>query len=377
VLFVAANTIALIVLSVAATRKTAPTPTVAKAFQRIYAELSEEDRATLAQESTHAFMYEPFTQFRERASIGRFVNVDPSGFRLTQHQGPWPPDPRYCNVFLFGSSTTFGYGVADEHTIASYLQELLSAVGLPRAPRVYNFGRGGYYSTQERILFEQLALAGHVPDLAIFIDGPSDLIFAYGDRPILTGGLEQCVDELKREAAPAWRPALAALPLNRALALFRPAAGAGLPSTPAPASSMRPPAHDDPAVAARVIAHYTMNKRLTEGTARAIGVTPVFVWQPIPMYKYDLQYHVHPGSFGAHEYSRFGYPRVAEYVRTHDMGASFVWCADIQEGIAELLYVDQMHYAPALSKRLAACITTSLRERDLLRCTAPRGAPGR
>ena len=52
-----------------------------------------------------------------------------------------------------------------------------------REPRVYNFGRGSYYSSQERILFEQLAVAGHVPDLAVFIDGGSDFVFAHTERP--------------------------------------------------------------------------------------------------------------------------------------------------------------------------------------------------
>lgn len=377
VLFVVANAIALAALSLAARRRGAPLlPVVDRAFERIYANLSEEDRTVLARESAQDFVYEPFTEFRERPSAGRFVNVDPNGFRRTKNQGPWPPDPRYCNVFMFGSSTTFGYGVADEHTIASYLQDLLGAAGLPRQPRVYNFAHGGYYSTQERILFERLVVAGHVPDMAIFVDGPADLIFAYDDEPILTSAIRQCIEAEKHAAVPELRTALAVLPMTRALGLLGVGAQPEQPGAPPAGEPKHPRAYDDPAGAARVIEHYVRNMRLIEGAARAVGTTPAFVWQPSPTYKYDLRYHVHSGSFGVHDYSRFGYPRVAEYVRTHDLGPSFLWCADIQEGVRELLYVDQTHYAPVLSQQLAACILDLLRARGLLACTGPRPAAG-
>jgi hypothetical protein len=376
VLLVVGNLIAWAVLAL---ESSSPAPlattTVHKAFERIYAGMSPDDRATLIRESAIEYAYEPFTEYRERPLSGRFVNIDPDGFRRTKNQGPWPPDPRHCNIFVFGSSTAFGYGVADDHTIASYLQELLATDGLAKAPRVYNFGRGGYYSTQERILFEQLAVAGNVPDVAIFVDGPADMIFGYLDQPITAPGLRQCFSEAKVGRAPSYRSCLATLPVAR-LARVRDGDGpVAQPNAPPTDSPMRQLAHDDPAVAARVVERYVRNKRLIEGAARAMGVTPVFVWQPSPTYKYDLRYHVHSGSFGVHEYSRFGYPRVAEYVRTHEMGPDFVWCADIQEHLTELLYVDETHYSPAMSERVASCIVRSLREHGLVPCDTRR-TPG-
>ena len=74
------------------------------------------------------------------ASILKYINVDENGFRMTKNQGPWLPSPKYFNVFLFGGSTTFGYGIPDHQTIASYLQEFLSIVPLGKEARVYNFG---------------------------------------------------------------------------------------------------------------------------------------------------------------------------------------------------------------------------------------------
>jgi len=51
--------------------------------------------------------------------------------------------------------------------------------------------------------------------------------------------------------------------------------------------------------------------------------------------------------------------------------ASFVWCADIQEGVAESFYLDEVHYNPALARRLAARIGEELQARGLF-ATRPR-----
>jgi hypothetical protein len=120
--------------------------------------------------SERPLAYETFTQFMERPFRSQYINVAAAGFRFSAHQGPWPLDPRAFNVFVFGGSTTFGYGVADSETIPSQLQEeLRRRTGQPI--NIYNFGRSYYYSTQERILFEKLLTENQRPQLAIFIDG--------------------------------------------------------------------------------------------------------------------------------------------------------------------------------------------------------------
>jgi len=48
---------------------------------------------------------------------------------------------------------------------------------------VYNFGRAGYYSTQERILFEYFVAKGVKPDVAIFLDGLNDFFEKEKDEP--------------------------------------------------------------------------------------------------------------------------------------------------------------------------------------------------
>ena len=70
--------------------------------------------------------YESYTQFKEKPFKGKFVNVHLAGFRSNNSKiQPWPPDPNNFNIFVFGGSTTFGYGVADSETIVSYLEKKL------------------------------------------------------------------------------------------------------------------------------------------------------------------------------------------------------------------------------------------------------------
>jgi hypothetical protein len=147
----------------------------AAALEQLYPEMTSDERAQLLEESgARRLEYEPFTEFRERPFAGRYVNVSDEGFRRSRSQGPWPPRPDVLNVFFFGGSTTFGYGVSDDDTIPSHFQDYLST-RLGRPVHVYNFGRGFYYSTQERILFQQLLMEQHIPHVAVFIDGLNDL----------------------------------------------------------------------------------------------------------------------------------------------------------------------------------------------------------
>ena len=93
---------------------------------QVYPARSEEEiRALLRETWSRPVIYEPFTQFREKEFQGRFVNVAPQGFRVSQNQGAWPPAKTDFNIFLFGGSTIFGYGVSDNETLASRIQATL------------------------------------------------------------------------------------------------------------------------------------------------------------------------------------------------------------------------------------------------------------
>jgi hypothetical protein len=349
--------------SIATASVETPPDFIAEAIRRTYPELSAEERVRLWRESAIALTRDPLVQFKEVAVSGTYVNVDPNGFRVGRNQGPWPPAAHHFNVFLLGGSTAFGYGVPDGQTISSHLQGILPAVD-GREVRVYNFGRGHFASTHERLLFEKLALLGPAPDMAIFLDGANDLA-----QPMGTAAASRYLSELtEREIRTPLLAALRALPLARMfqqspwrVALERYAA-----VQKAAEEQIEPGTPADDARLDELIRRYLANKAVIEAIGAAHGVRVVFVWQPVPTYKYDLSQHTYHESFGPHEGSRRGYPRMRSCVDAHPPGADFLWCADIQEGVRKLLYVDRMHYSPEMSARVARCIADGIEQRGLL-----------
>ena len=91
---------------------------------KAYPHLSKKDVHLLLNETwLREFEYAPYQQFKEKPTTGKFVNVHPAGFRLSENQGPWPLESSNHNVFIFGGSTAFGYGLPDHLTSASFLQK--------------------------------------------------------------------------------------------------------------------------------------------------------------------------------------------------------------------------------------------------------------
>ena len=323
----------------------------------------------LAETWSRPYVYEPFTQFREGLYRGQYVNVE-HGFRRSANQAAWPPDPRRFNVFVFGGSTTFGYGVADSETVASHLQdEIRARTGLPVA--IYNFGRGFYYSTQERVLFEQLVSSGQRPQLTIFIDGLNEF-YHRSDEPRFSSSLrvflasDHSTDFWSSWSGAAELPAIRAArrAAARLACWLRDCKSIQREATEEAEEAAKLSTEDQVGAIAKTLNRYRTNRRLIEAAAAAFGIAAAFVWQPVPTYKYDQTSHLFAGSdyYG----SLAGYRLFAAEMRDSPAD-DFIWCADIQEGRHEPLYVDQVHYTPSFAKTLAICIASQLRERGLLR----------
>ncbi len=322
------------------------------------------------------FEYEPFTQFRERPRRGHYINIEESGFRVIGEQGPWPPDPNHFNVFVFGGSSAFGDSVADRQTIPSYLQESLRSAPLERTPCVYNFGRGSYFSSQERALFESLLIEGHVPDMAVFIDGANEFVHREG-RPALT---KLFMKSLSRRQDP--RPNLCSqfldkMPLSWAVKSVWSRVERLRLNREAPRDMHAPPEHktdaDLDSEIASVLRRYLNNKKMIEVIADGYGTQPVFFWQPMAIYKHDLKYQLFYDETKTDEWRgalmtfiEKGYPEMAKIVEHTPLGDNFIWGADLHAHARKLLYVDRFHYNPGFSKGIAHFIYTTLQARDLL-----------
>ncbi len=333
-------------------------------LKKVYPDLSEEAMKKLLNETwSRPYIYEAFTQFKERPYSGTYVNVNLNGFRITKNQGPWPPNRDNFNIFIFGGSTTFGYGVKDDQTVASYLQEFLSNK-LGRDVRVYNFGRGHYYSTQERILLERLLVSGFIPDMAVFVDGLNDFYY-HSDQPLYTSRFQSFVNaQQKKESLEL--SLLKKLPMTTLASSLKDRVSKNS-TKKREENGFDENIYNDESLIDNVVNRYLNNKKLIEAVTAAYDVSPIFVWQPAPTYKYNLNYHLFAeGGFGRHSYSKYGYRYIAKLIQEKPLGDNFLWCADIQEQLREPLYVDKVHYSAKMSEILAINIANLLLERNLL-----------
>lgn len=321
-----------------------------------YPDFSPQERKVLADEMwSRPYLYEDFVLFRERPFHGKYVNVSSFAFREVRNQGPWPPDPRNLNVFAFGGSTMFGWGLPDWQTIPSFLQDEFSAHSKKRVC-LYNFGTSSYYSTQERILLEKLLGKGLKPDIVIFLDGLNDLWLAnYDDNP----EFQEVVDNAFAQSR---KMTLSYVLWKVPLARFARGVRAHLIGR---ADSIGPATQEE---ISQMIERYRRNKVLAEAACHAFGSSSVFVWQPVSSYGYDttLDPFFDEDARKDQRNQSAGYAVMDETAKTGAWGTSFLWCADLQQDEKECLYVDQMHYTAKFSRKIAAAITRRCLERGLL-----------
>jgi hypothetical protein len=62
-------------------------------------------------------------------------------------------------------------------------------------------------------------------------------------------------------------------------------------------------------------------------------------------------------------YSQYVYGLMADFEKENTMGNNFIWCADIQSGLKEPFYVDQIHYSASFSKLIAEVIVNQFVEK--------------
>jgi hypothetical protein len=119
--------------------------------------------------------YHAFTVWRRGPYRGKYINIDERGIRFT------PGSDCSANsfkVFVFGGSQIWGTGVPDWGTVPAYLETGLQNYK-PGPVCVVNFGESGYVSTQNVIQLILQLQSGNIPDIAIFIEGPTDIYSAY------------------------------------------------------------------------------------------------------------------------------------------------------------------------------------------------------
>ncbi len=304
----------------------------------------------LLETRTRPFRCNAFTHYAESAFSGRYVNVDQAGFRCNGAPPIWPPPKDSLVVFVFGGSTTFGYGVSDSETIPARLQEALArSLGREGANlQVYNFGQGSFYSSQELILFSTLLRAGHIPDAAVFIDGWNE--WDHSDHPLNIGICNPSP----------WLPSsslIVSLPMVR----FGRSMRYRLALTGAEEEAASE-ARQRGAEIGEVVERWPRAVAQSKAIAEQFGVIPLFVWQPVSVYHYDLKSHIFASALNPaqREGIRSGYEKMAKVLVPLGQEIPILDLADMQLGDNRPLYVDRCHYGPMLSSEIAERIAVHL-----------------
>lgn len=333
-----------------------------EALEKLFPNLSAGEIDQLISDSRRIVQeYDPYTQFKEAPYRTRFVNVDVNGFRHSKNQGPWPPRPNDFVIFFYGGSTSFGYGVPDYETVASHLQETLSAkLGSPVT--IYNFGRGAYFSSQERVLFEKHLQEGHIPDMVIFLDGVNEFS-RWDGEPSYSKNLRKFMRE---NDVTLTKKLFNEMPLVKFV--NRLVKDVNHQDPDSSSNDSVSPTQNEFDILQAVVRRYQMNKRIIEAICRDLGIACVFVWQPTPLFGQDLTHHI----FKDFDYDSFtphlkrGYEFVAGSTNYRDLGRNFIWLADMRVATDRPLYVSAFHYGPEMSRSIAGLIADAMIERNLV-----------
>lgn len=342
----------------------------------VYPDLPEPERTQMLSEAwNRPYRYADFIHFQERPCVGKYVNVADAGFRHSADQGPWPPNPENLNIFCFGGSTMFGYGVADDQTVASYLQRSLARESKRRVC-AYNFGVGWHFSTQERLRFELLLSNGFVPDIALFLDGINDSTQACLNRPAFSPQLAVAFEQVQgfgfqspAQSGTSNKGSLAdALiyrwPIGR---LIRGLAARNSPSNPQPIVL-------DAQLAERSSAVYRWNQTLIAAAAKSRDVLPIFVVQPAPGYHLDEKKHLFANVDLCRNEDLF-YGTLKRDLESQPSADNCFWCADLPDTVAGPLYVDTCHYTAKFSQAIAEDIVERCQNTGQLKRVAKWLAP--
>jgi hypothetical protein len=301
----------------------------------------DEIRALFAETWSGSWQYSSWVGFRETPRRGPRVNVTDEGYRLT-HRKDLDLGADGIKVFVFGGSTTFGYGVADEETIPAWLQKRLDALYPDRKIQVFNFGRGYYFSTQEVTLLQQLLREGKRPDIAVFVDGLNE-----GQRePYYYTEMSLAFEGLNTKPSVLLRMYADTTATSRGLKKILGKKEAGVLE-----QAVSPQ---------RTVQIFEHNRRVVRLLAREFDFTSYFFIQPIPAYR---------NSFGKHPFLPNGWPPGVEEHLTESLtlmdrlvdGKDTFSLTGLFEKYSKLPFVDELHYTSAACDMIAAGIARELR----------------
>ena len=323
-----------------------------KSFEGV---MSEQDIAKLLDEffdlGQMGFEYQAHSQYGHRVFSGEYLNVDMRDNGLTTRRtiNPRPTNDEWptIRIFTFGGSTTFGKGVADADTWPSILSDILNKrvqqSNRPANIEVVNYGRVGFYPTQEVHQFMEVLRSGERPDVVIFLDG---LNFGRDDdTPSLTTDYIRAIDAAQYGSPDRW----SWLPMVRAANALRDRVLPAADESPVEAAEQRTPEH--------VVERFLQARMNAAAVAELYDVQPYFFLQPDAHYNYPAHLFgpgklpITPASRAFKEQVYSAIPGDSGYI---DLTGLFAEWGDRKA------IVDTGHYSPNFSRFVAEKIAAEI-----------------
>jgi len=303
-------------------------------------------------------IYSPFVEYRMTPYAGKHFNITEDGYR-SNGAGPQDLNAAGHKVFIYGGSTAMGIGVADDETIAAYVEQALRAAGRTDI-QVFNFGVVSYFSTQERIALERHLTAGVKPDVAVFVDGVND--FYYCTIPDVSAWNDRLIQLTRaRSRMPL---ALELSYRSNVVQLARHLGGDKSVAVREWGSFCQSDAD-----VAKVANRLDINRRMIDATAERLGFKALFVQQPVPTYSYDNRkrpFPVKEEMLGYHMNSARGYPLMARMRAEGTLwDHGLLWLAELEPSQGNA-YIDTIHYSPRFNKAIGDAIAAAILEGGLV-----------
>jgi len=325
------------------------------ALIQIYGERHDEYKKLLSEKS--GWKYIPFVEYTATPKAGLYSVIETGVAKAnvrchyTDHKRCIPLGGKN-EIWVFGGSTTYGVGVMNQETIPAFLAEIYHDYN------VINFGIESYYSSLERILFNQLLTSLPPPKAAVFIDGLNDFYYArvnsdggdkspfsefieYRTLPGITGLFNSILSTFKNIA----------LKLNTVKLIVLLAHKNKIQEKISVSDEViRKTSY-------RVITNFKMNSAI----GQSMGINVLNVLQPVPLFGYGHKSSNVPIkylAFEKHHNSGKGYELLHEEHSFKELDNTFLNLALIHDNLP--MYIDTVHYSPTFNKKIAKEISSAL-----------------
>jgi lysophospholipase L1-like esterase len=326
-----------------------------------YTELPRETAVAVGKEldeygENQSFVYNPWATFMVAPRAGRLFNVDTGRTanvrRTTGGTPPASPSAPDVVVWFFGGSTVFGWGLPDNYTIPSLLQDRLQRALPDRRVRIVNFGQPYWFTSSELALFVALLRNEAKPTAAVFLDGLNDTVWSLQgiEEPVFAPRAEQGWNHersIERGEA-AW---ISFNPTFPPFAVVKHLAKRGVFAAGDERAAYRRPSPDP---VARTVEIYRRNRDMALALGRASGVAVSVFLQPTRFY--SARDRAKPAE------ARSGPQRAYQILSEEAASGAVPRFATLHTAVDDIAkpFVDQGHYSDAASRRIAERLASAL-----------------